>query len=136
MFRDAVGAGHELDLGVPVGLAVFDDLIRALSEALDVRQVLPRVSAIVNHLLPHDRMLITFESAAGADLHGASNDDGPVFEWVRRRDHHSVEAGNYRIVTDMTRDPIGIIDPPDLQARLIAAGYRSVLSVLMSARDQ
>src|SRR6266850_1665811 len=102
MSPDQAGMGHELDASVPAEMAVFDDLLRVLSEALDVREVLPRVSAIVKRVLPHDRMLIGFNSPTGSEVHAASYDD----------------------------------DPPDLQARLIAAGYRSALAVQMSARDQ
>ena len=127
--------GHELDAGVPVELAVFDDLLRVLSEALDVREVLPRVSDIVKRVLPHDRMLMTFESNTGTEVHGASNDDGPAFERVRLA-QPSIAPGYNRVVADLTRESLGIVDPPDLQARMIAAGYRSALSVLMRARDQ
>ena len=130
------GMGRELDASVPVELAVFDDLLRVLSEALDVREVLPRVSAIVKRVLPHDRMLIVFSSPTGDTVHGASNDDGPTFERVRVAQHTGVEAGVNQVIVDLTRESLGIVDPPDLQARLIAAGYRSALAVLMFARDQ
>ncbi len=128
--------GLELDATVPVDLAVFDDLLRVLSEALDVREVLPRVSDIVKRVLPHDRLLITFQSPTGNTVHGASNDDGPAFERVRLAQPSSIAAGYGLVVADLTRESLGIIDPPDLQARVIAAGYRSALAVLMSARDQ
>ena len=128
--------GDELDASVPVELAVFDDLLRVLSEALDVREVLPRVSDIVKRVLPHDRMLITFISPTGSEVHGASNDDGPAFERVRLRQYSSIAAGYNQIIGDLTRESLGIVDPPDLQARFIAAGYRSALGVRMSARDQ
>ena len=68
MSPDSAGMGHELDAGVPVELGVFDDLLRVLSEALDVREVLPRVSAIVRRVLPHDRMLILFNSPTGIEV--------------------------------------------------------------------
>ena len=47
-----------------------------------------------------------------------------------------MEAGVELIINDLTRESLGIVDPPDLQACTIAAGYRSALNVLMSARDQ
>ena len=135
MSPDAAGTAHESDASVPVELAVFDDLLRVLSEALDVREVLPRVSAIVNRVLPHDRMLIGFNSPTGSEVHAASNDDGPI-DRVRLAKPASVEPGFNQIFVDLTRESLGIVDPPDLQARLIAAGYRSALAVQMSARDQ
>src|SRR5258705_8703532 len=135
MSPDAAGTAHESDASVPVELAVFDDLLRVLSEALDVREVLPRVSAIVNRVLPHDRMLIGFNSPTGSEVHAASNDDGPI-DRVRLANPASVEPGFNQIFVDLTRESLGIVDPPDLQARLIAAGYRSALAVQMSARDQ
>ena len=136
MSPDSAGMGHELDASVPVELAVFDDLLRVLSEALDVREVLPRVSDIVKRVLPHDRMLIAFNSPTGDEVHGASNDDGPAFERVRLAQHASIEAGFNQVIGDLTRESLGIVDPPDLQARMIAAGYRSALGVQMFARDQ
>ena len=136
MSPDSAGIGHALDASVPVELAVFDDLLRVLSEALDVREVLPRVSDIVKRVLPHDRMFISFISPTGTELHGASNDDGPAFERVRLAQYSSIAAGHNQVIRDLTREPLGIVDPPDLQARMIAAGYRSALGVRMTARDQ
>jgi len=136
MSPDAAGMGHELDASVPAEMAVFDDLLRVLSEALDVREVLPRVSAIVKRVLPHDRMFIGFNSPTGSEVHAASNDDGPTIDRVRLAQPASVEPGFNQIFVDLTRESLGIVDPPDLQARLIAAGYRSALAVQMSARDQ
>src|SRR6266850_2126195 len=135
MSPDQAGMGHELDASVPAEMAVFDDLLRVLSEALDVREVLPRVSAIVKRVLPHDRMLIGFNSPTGSEVHAASNDDGPI-DRVRLAQPASIEPGFNQIFVDLTRESLGIVDPPDLQARLIAAGYRSALAVQMSARDQ
>ena len=136
MSPDSAGIGHELDVSVPSESAVFDELLRALSEALDVREVLPRVSAIVTRVLPHDRMVISFETPTGGEIHGASNDDGPEYTKVRLAQHISLAAGFTLVISDLTRESVGIVDPPDLQARMIAAGYRSALAVLMSARDQ
>ena len=42
--------GHDLDAAVPAELAVLDELLRILSEALDGPEVLPRVSAIVKRV--------------------------------------------------------------------------------------
>jgi len=44
------GTGQELDASAPAESAVFDDLLRILSEALDVPEVLPRVSAVVTRV--------------------------------------------------------------------------------------
>jgi len=136
MSPDPAGIGEQLDASVPVELAVFDDLLRVLSEALNVREVLPRVSAIVKRVLPHDRMLIGFNSPTGAEVHAASNDDGPTVERVRLAKQANVEPGFTQIFVDLTRESLDIVDPPDLQASLIAAGYRSGLNVQMRARDQ
>jgi len=50
MSPDWAEMGHELDAAVPAELALLDELLRILSEALDDPEVLPRVSAIVKRV--------------------------------------------------------------------------------------
>jgi transcriptional regulator with GAF, ATPase, and Fis domain len=45
--------------------------------------------------------------------------------------------GYFKIIDDLTLDkPEAVYDPPDTRQRIVAAGYRSLLSVGLSAREQ
>jgi transcriptional regulator with GAF, ATPase, and Fis domain len=116
---------------------VSEQLLRVLSGALDIREVFPQVSAVVSAILPHDRLTMSFHDGLGTCvLHAVSNDDGPLVARVKKR----VDAlfdGSFKIIDDLTLDkPDAVYDPPDTRQRTVAAGYRSLLSVGLSARDQ
>src|SRR5262245_550397 len=59
---------------------VADELVRALADVLDVREVFPRVSEISSRLLPHERLTMTFHDGQAGSyvLHASSNADGPM----------------------------------------------------------
>jgi DNA-binding NtrC family response regulator len=120
-------------------LAVTDELVRALAGVLDIREVFPQVSEIANHALPHDRLTMTFHDSPHGPfvLHAASNDDGPTAVRATAIDPASFTAGSFKIIDDL-RDhkPPVIYDPPDHRERVVAAGYRSLLAVILAARDQ
>jgi transcriptional regulator with PAS, ATPase and Fis domain len=116
-------------------VAVYDELLRVLSEALDVRDVFPRVSIIVQRLIAHDRLSVTFHNHEGGREHAASNDDvcfGPLK--VDTLDQLTVGMGS--LVEDITEQPLPVCDPPDLAQRVIAAGYRAFLGVMLQARER
>jgi transcriptional regulator with PAS, ATPase and Fis domain len=119
-------------------LDVSEQLLRALSSALDIREVFPRVSAIANQVLQHDRMTMSFcDSDGSCVLQAVSNYDGPSVMRVFKPDSSSRVDGSYKIVDDLARDnPDAIYEPPDTRQRTVAAGYRSLLSVRLSAREQ
>ena len=57
---------------------VSEQLLRALSSALNIRDVFPRVSEIAQGVLPHDRLTMSFHDQSGnCVLQAVSNDDGP-----------------------------------------------------------
>ncbi|MEO8276342.1 MAG: sigma-54 dependent transcriptional regulator [Thermoanaerobaculia bacterium] len=129
----AVEAFREADL------AVSEELIRLLTSTLDVREVFPQVSEIAQRALPHDRMTMTFNDAAGGSyvLHAASNDDGPTAVRASGFAPAELAAGAFKIVDDLGNLRHDIIhDPPDYRARVVAAGYRSLLAVALAAREQ
>jgi transcriptional regulator with PAS, ATPase and Fis domain len=131
--RTAIAEEHDTEL------AVSDDLVRALAEVLDVREVFPRVSEIAKRALPHDRLTMTFHDGPAGSyvLQAASNADGPMAVRATGLDPSKFPIGSFLIVGDLRTVKAEIIhDPPDHMQRLIAAGYRSVLAVRLAARVQ
>jgi DNA-binding NtrC family response regulator len=110
------------------------DLLNLLTDVLDIRDVFPRVSEIVAAAVPHDRLVLwLFQDKV---THVASNDDGPVIEsgTVPQFDPKWTADG-FRLVGDLARESLGSVQA-DLRQQLLAAGYRSFLSVYTSTRFQ
>src|ERR1700752_2236553 len=120
--------------GGPVMVDVSAALLRTISEVLDIRSVFPRVSEIVQHVLPHDALELVFHDRGGhVTLEATSTDD---LKGYAGRTGTNDEA--FQIVSDlrhasnrMTRGvPSGAVD------QLVAAGYRSFLNIRCVARHQ
>src|SRR5476649_203692 len=74
-------------------------LLRTIAEVLDIRDVFPRVSAIVNDVLPHDALDLMFQDRGGrVTLEARSTDDLPEHGGGTETD----EAPFY-IVSDLRR---------------------------------
>ncbi len=117
---------------------VSEQLLRTISGALDVRQVFPAISEAASRILPHDRLTMTFHDARGnIVVQAASNDDFPAVGLVTV-DESGIHALDrpFFIADDMARTPLPIVTPGDLQDRLVALGYRSLLRVHLRARDE
>jgi hypothetical protein len=111
------------------------DLLRTIAEVLDIRRVFPRVSEITNQVLPHDCMHLVFEGKAGqGSLQASSHNDFPAHGRVTRAADPA--EPDFRIVGDLRTAKLPVIDPPDFQDRVLAAGYGSLLGVGSVARDQ
>jgi DNA-binding NtrC family response regulator len=108
-------------------------LLRTIAEVLDIRSVFPRVSEIVKAVLPHDALMLAFLDRAGrVTLEARSVEDLPQHGWRTRDDDQ-----DHAIVSDLRRPssrPTGC--EPAVADALVAAGYRSVLSVRGVARNQ
>jgi transcriptional regulator with GAF, ATPase, and Fis domain len=119
-------------------LEVSAQLLGALSSVLDVREVFPQVSAIANRILPHERLTMSFHDGRGHFvMQAVSNDDGPPAWRATKPDISNLMDGSFKIVDDLATDkPQVTYDPPDTRQKIVAAGYRSVLVVCLSARDQ
>ena len=120
-------------------LAVSDELVQALADVLDIREVFPQVSAIAQQSLPHDRLTMTFHDGPGGSfvLHAASNTDGPIAVRATGLDPATFRPGSFTLIDDLRELKVDIIhDPPDYRERVCAAGYRSVLVVRLAAREQ
>jgi transcriptional regulator with GAF, ATPase, and Fis domain len=120
-------------------LEASEQMLQALASVLDIRQVFPQLSEITRKVLPHDRLTMAFLDGQGSCvMEAASNDEGPLAWRARGVDMSRLTDGFFRIVDDLASDvkPGVTYDPPDYLERLVAAGYRSLLSICLSARDQ
>ena len=121
-----------------LSLEVSEELLRAVASVLDIRQVFPEVSAIVQRVLPHDRLTMTLHDGRRTLIaHAFSNDDGPFLVRATGFEIEGMDDGSAKIIGDLTEEKTTVtFDPPDYRDRAKAAGYRSVLSVLVRAREQ
>lgn len=112
------------------------ELLRAISEVLDIRTVFPQVSGIANKMLAHDRLTMSFDHGNGeVVMQAASNADFAHIDRIKLA--VGCESGDGALVVDDLRlQPLPIAEPSGLQDRIVAAGYRSFLAVNATARDQ
>src|SRR6266853_149795 len=111
------------------------ELLRAIAGVLDIRTVFPQVSEITNKVLPHDRMTMAFFDREDVVMEAASNDEFPELKRIKLASPKGRDA-EFHVIDDLTQEPLTVVEPADLQARLVEAGYRSWLSVHTSVRDQ
>jgi len=125
-------AVHELLVSIDSSV----ELLRAISEVLDIRTVFPQVSAIANKVLAHDLMTMMFHDRGGQILIEAASTDAlrGLTHFVKADD--SRPEGGFLIVDDFTTATLPISEPRDLTERFVAAGFRSLLVVLTRARHQ
>jgi formate hydrogenlyase transcriptional activator len=136
MNYEALQAALGLERDGRQSLDASDELLRALSTVLDIREVFPRVSEIASTVLPHDLLTFTFQDGEGGIfLQAASNPLEPLPSRLRLADNCE-EGDDVKIVSDLELGDCPIVDPPDMRDRLLAAGYRSSLAIRLAARDQ
>jgi two-component system response regulator FlrC len=111
------------------------ELLRTIAEVLDIRGVFPRVSEIVAKVLPHDHLQLVFRDQTGIVLEARSNDAFPDFHRVTSASVLGSEEG-FWIHRDISKEHLPTTDPADLQDRVVAAGFRSILIIHTSARKQ
>ena len=106
--------------------AYFDgslELLRELAISNDVNGALPRLSAIVRKMLPHDALRISCFDPGGRLVVDASTADVPDM----------TVAGNEVFIEDLRTSPVGAVS--HATDRLIGAGYRSALGVSTHAPE-
>jgi DNA-binding NtrC family response regulator len=108
------------------------DLIRAIADVLDVRLVFPRLSQIANTMLPHDALALSFLDDGGQLILQARTNDLPELTPHALRPQPS----DAFIVDDLRVDALPVARGVNPTARLVSAGYRSLLAVSGRARDQ
>jgi DNA-binding NtrC family response regulator len=107
-------------------------LLRTIAEVLDIRDVFPRVSAIVQAVVAHEALVLVLCDAAGeVALEARSREDLP------RGWGPGADDTDHVIVRDLrTASARRTAGDPAVGDALVAAGYRSVLSVRSVARTQ
>jgi transcriptional regulator with PAS, ATPase and Fis domain len=101
------------------------ELLRELAVMIDVDAALPRLSAIVSRMLPHDALRMVWLDQQGRQMVNASTGDVPDMTVTERED---------LIIDDLRSDTVGphASHPTEW---LVGAGYRSALGVSTSAPE-
>jgi transcriptional regulator with GAF, ATPase, and Fis domain len=118
---------------------VSEQLLRTISETLDVRQVFPEISEVASAVLRFDRASLCFDDDEGhIVVEAASNEDFPQVDRVRLNDTSGIQTlkAPFWIAEDLTKEPLPIAEPAGLNGEIAAFGYRSLLRVHVSARDE
>jgi DNA-binding NtrC family response regulator len=103
--------------------AYFDgslELLRELAVTSDLDAALPRLSAIVSKMLPHDALRMACFDLGGRRVVNASTGDAPDM---------TPSDVDELIIDDLRSGVAGASDDPHAMERLVGAGYRSVLGV-------
>src|SRR5687767_12436945 len=93
-----------VDLAREADLQASEQLLRLLSDVLDIRQVFPEVSKISQSVLAHDRLTMTFHDGEQGSfvMHASSNDDGPTAVRASGIDRERLVDGFYKVIDDLT----------------------------------
>jgi GAF domain-containing protein len=112
---------------------VSAELLRTIAEVLDIRGVFPRVSEIVQHALRHDGLeLVLCDRTGHVTLEARSTDDLAGLRGFAASDDEA-----FYIVSDLQRSRARLVGrEADVIDDLVAAGYRSILSIRSVARHQ
>jgi transcriptional regulator with PAS, ATPase and Fis domain len=102
------------------------ELLRELAVTNDVDAALPRLSAIVRKMVPHDALHMACFDRRGHLVVDASTADVP--------DMLAAE-GDDVIIDDLRTRPLGASAAPHATERLVGAGYRSVMGVSTRAPE-
>ena len=109
--------------------AYFDgslELLRELAVTNNVDAALPRLSAIVSKMLPHDALRMACFDPRGRTVVNASTADVPDM---------MTSEGEDVIIDDLRTRALGASAGPHATERLVGVGYRSVLGVSTRAPE-
>ena len=109
--------------------AYFDgslELLRELAVTIDLDAALPRLSAIVSKMLPHDALRMACFDQRGQLVVNASTADVPDITPSERDEV---------IIGDLRTRTLGAPSAPHATQRLVGAGYRSALGVSTRAPE-
>ena len=102
------------------------ELLRELAVTNNVDAALPRLSAIVSKMLPHDALRMACFDQRGRPVVNASTADVPDM---------MTSEGEDVIIDDLRTRALGASAAPHATERLVGAGYRSVLGVSTRAPE-
>jgi len=129
--EEARDAAIELERTENVETSV--ELLRTISDVLDVRSVFPRISEIANKILPHDGLSMVFIDSEGNVVQEALTSGLPTLG----RQVTKLPHPDHFIVNDFeTSDLPIVISGQSPRSALLAAGFRSALGIGTRARDQ
>jgi transcriptional regulator with GAF, ATPase, and Fis domain len=113
------------------------ELMHAVGSVLDIRAVFPQISEIANKVLAHDALTMAFHDGNGeVATQAATPRDFPEFGILRHAESPAPPASGFVLIADLVRERMSLVDPPDFQERLMAAGYRSLLGMKTAAHSQ
>lgn len=113
---------------------VSEEVLRELAHVLHVRDVFPRISAIVNRVLPHDRLTMTFHETDQVSLQLASL---PVAqEFGRLKTDPRVLAKPVVHMPELTPEALRHYEPREAREYLLRSGFLSFLAINVRAREQ
>jgi two-component system response regulator AtoC len=107
------------------------DLLRTIADVLDIRHVFPRVSEIAARILPHDAMVMAFFDERGRIALEAS-----TVELGNLRPHAAPTPIPELLIGDLAVEPLAVGGGENPTPSLLAAGLRSLLTIVTRARDQ
>ncbi len=114
-----------------------DELLRALSTVLDIRQVFPQISQIAATVLPHDLLTFAFLNGQREVVVQATSHEWAPLPPRLTVQHLIPDGGGSAIIGDLDEpNACPAVEPRDFWDRVRSAGYRSMLAVHLSARDQ
>jgi two-component system NtrC family response regulator len=129
----AAARDAELERDQSTHIEASMELLRTIADVLDIRTVFPRVSEIVNKMLPHDTMAMVFFDERGTLVMQASST--PDFPDLRSY-VATTPLPTHTIVRDLEKERLAVVSGENPTDKLLGAGYRSLLGVLVRARDQ
>ncbi len=114
-----------------------DELLRALSTVLDIRQVFPQISQIAATVLPHDGLTFALLNGEDEVVVQATSDRWEPLP-TRLKVQHLIPQGDGAAIIGDLEEPNTrpVVEPRDFWDLVRSVGYRSMLAVHLSARDQ
>ena len=119
-------------------LEASDELLRALSTVLDIRQVFPHISRIAATLVPHDQLTFTFLDRQGDVVVQANSGAWEPLPTRLKLQHLIPEGGGVAIIDDFDEPGHALRSSSrGFWERVQAAGYRSLpRRFTLTAREQ
>jgi len=115
---------------------VSEEVLRELAQVLHVGDVFPRISAIVNRVLPHDRMTMTFHDSGLVSLQQASRAQKPEQEFEKINADPQLLAQPVVYLPELTPEGLRTYEPREAREYLLRSGFLSFLAINVSARAQ